>query len=109
MVGLLKKYSLIKKKAELLKIHEDDKILAFAKSNKIFIFNFHPEKSFEGYFINVKRGGEYKVVLNTDEERFGGFERVSKEYVYSAQQTEKGEIGIKIYLPQRTAIVLEEE
>ncbi len=107
MVSMLKRYALIKKEPELIKIHEDDKILAFSKGEKVFIFNFHPEKSFDGYFINAKSGKKYRVVLDTDEEKFGGFSRVSKEVIYTAKNEKGLGNGFRIYLPQRTAMVLE--
>ena len=42
--------------------HEGDKIIAFDRDTKggrlVFVFNFHPTQSFEGYRIGVPARGE---------------------------------------------------
>lgn len=107
MLEFLKDESILKEKAKFLYIHEDDKILAFAKKDKVFIFNFHPTKSFDGYFIPTPRG-EFKPILSTDSAEFGGFSRIATEYVYKSG-TQNKKTGIKIYLPSRTAVVLKKQ
>ena len=42
------------------------------KKNLLFILNMTPMK-WENYVVPVPKAGEYKLVLNSDEERFGGF------------------------------------
>jgi 1,4-alpha-glucan branching enzyme len=56
--------------------HEGDKIIAFERAGLLFIFNFHPTKSYTDYRVGVDEAGEYHIVLNTDEKQFGGFENV---------------------------------
>nr|CAD7392412.1 unnamed protein product [Timema cristinae] len=56
--------------------HEDDKVIVFERADLVFIFNFHPTKSFTNYRIGVEIPGTYKVCLNSDDEQFGGFKRV---------------------------------
>nr|CAD7603353.1 unnamed protein product [Timema genevievae] len=56
--------------------HEDDKVIVFERADLLFIFNFHPTKSFTNYRIGVEIPGTYKVCLNSDDEQFGGFKRV---------------------------------
>ena len=104
MISFLKKEKILSKKAELSLIHEDDKLLAYKKDDDLFVFNFHPYKSFEGYAIPAE-SGEYKVILSTDDAEFGGHNRVGKDYIY---KTEKigGRDCIKLYIPSRTGFVL---
>ena len=52
--------------------HEDDKIITFEKGDLLFVFNFHPTKSFENYTIGTKWGTKHKIILDSDEERFMG-------------------------------------
>ena len=106
MVELLKKEKVLCKKSESLWVHQYDKIIMYAKGNLIFAFNFNPTKSFEGYFVPVKKKGEYKVILSSDDKKFGGFERIDKDYVYTAEKIDDGRTGFKCYLPARSAIVL---
>ncbi|XP_066995367.2 1,4-alpha-glucan-branching enzyme [Anabrus simplex] len=87
--------------------HEDDKVIAFERAELLFIFNFHPTKSFTDYRIGVELPGEYKVVLNTDDEKFGGHRRVDASISHFTFP--EGFAGrrhsIQAYLPCRTALV----
>lgn len=106
MLALLQKDNILAKPAEFLYIHEEDKIIAYAKGNDVFVFNFHPYKSYEGYFIPLKEeGAEYQLTLSTDEDEFGGMNRIDKKYKYQAEQVEGRGLGFKCYLPSRTAMV----
>ena len=49
---------------------DDDQILAFKRGDLIFVFNWNPIKSFEGYGFLAPQG-EYEVVLDSDDTRFG--------------------------------------
>ena len=105
MIELCKKENLLSKTAELLLIHENDKILSFKKGNTVLCFNFNPTKSFEGYFIPCEEG-EYKLILSSDDSTFGGYSRVSHENRYFTEKLPDGRVGIRCYLPTRTAIAL---
>ena len=106
MVRLLKKENILKKETVNRWLHQDDKIIIYNKGNVVFAFNFHPQKSFEGYFIPVPEEGTYQVVLCSDDEKFGGYNRVDKTYIYEATKTPGDWIGFPCYLPARCAIVL---
>lgn len=87
-------------------VHQGDKVMVYEKGGDIYVMNFHPNRSFRGYFIPVTEPGEYKVILSTDEKQFGGQERVSKTYVYKTEELPDGRCGFLLYTPSRTAIVL---
>jgi 1,4-alpha-glucan branching enzyme len=105
MVSLLTTEKLLEKTAESRWLHQDDKIIMYNKGDVIFAFNFHPTKSFDGYFVPVLEEGDYEVILSTDDSVFGGYDRVDKEYVYKAEKTPGDWKGFKCYLPSRSAIV----
>ena len=65
--------------------HEDDKVIVFERANCLFAFNFHPTKSFPDYRVGTNLSGSYKIVLDSDEERFGGFGRLNKQITYEAK------------------------
>ena len=92
---------------ESLWIDKEKKLLIFARGGMLFAFNLHPTRSQEGVFISTRitGAGEYRAVLTTDEEDFGGQERISKGMVYHSSETPYGE-GFLIYLPCRTAVAL---
>ncbi len=99
MLSVLQKQRVLAKAPECRVIHEDDKVLIYQKGNTVFAFNFHPEKSFDGYPIPVP-DGQYKVILSTDDGVFGGFDRVDTKARYEAENG-----SFRCYLPNRAAIV----
>lgn len=109
MVCLLKGNKLLEVPAINRWMLQKDKILIYTKGDFVFVFNFHPERSFEGYFVPVGEAGEYKVVLSSDEEKYGGFSRVNMEQKYEAKETPDGWFGFQCYLPSRSTIVLKKE
>ncbi len=100
MLTLLQRERTLQKPPVCLTVHEDDKVLIYEKGNLVFAFNFHPEKSFDGYPIPVNQVGGYKVILSSDDGVFGGFDRVDKSVRYTADEQ-----GFRCYLPNRSAIV----
>lgn len=105
MIHFLRRERVLTKKTICQYIHQDDKIMEYTKGKLAFAFNFHPEKSFDGYFVRVEDEGKYRVVLSTDDAAFGGHERIDKEYIYEAKQTPNGWTGFQCYLPNRCGIV----
>ena len=81
-------------------IHQDDKVLAFERAGLLFVFNFHPTKSFTDYPVPVGQPVDYEVVLSTDDKAYGGYDRVA----HSTMSSFGGQV--KLYLPSRTAVVL---
>ncbi|MFO8068295.1 MAG: alpha amylase C-terminal domain-containing protein [Bacteroidales bacterium] len=84
----------------------DDQVLAFERAGHIFLFNFSPFRSYTDYLINVPKGN-YKVLLNSDDSNYGGFDRIDNEFVFVSNAIGKGskEHGIKVYIPAQTAMV----
>ena len=74
----------------------------------VFIFNFHPTKSFSDYRIPAPDAKDYKIILSTDESEFSGFDNVQagQEYPWQDVSTDKYPQSIQIYIPSRTAQVL---
>ena len=101
MVQLAKDSRLLGSPDRQLYLHNDDKVLVYEKGDAIFVFNLHPEKSFEGYGIPMPAAGEYQVVMSTDDFCFGGQGRV-----YHQKYTAGDERFFQMYLPSRTATVL---
>ena len=106
MIAMARKTRLLTGKIEPLHFDHDRKILAYKRGKTVIAFNFHPSWSQENYFLTVKEKGKYEVILTTDDADFGGYDRVSKTYVYQAEKNEAGQYGIRIYLPSRCGIVL---
>jgi 1,4-alpha-glucan branching enzyme len=112
MIRLLKSIPNINK-VPLMKIwdNEDDKVLIYERGNLLFVYNFNGVKSFTDYGILVK-AGKYKIVLNSDDKAFGGFDLIDNDIDYTTNEEPKqtDEIDnewLKLYIPARTVIVLE--
>lgn len=88
---------------------DTDGVLAYTRSDLIFIYNFHPEKSYNDYGILAVQG-EYEVVLNTDAGEFGGFglndDTIHHFTHYDGLYVADNKGWLKLYLPARTAMVL---
>ena len=105
MLSLAKKRHIFAKKPKVLFVDEEKKVMGYERGGVTFVFNFHPTAPYNDYFVKTSSSGKYRVVLSTDEARFGGWDRVSTDYVYEAKR-KKGESGFSIYLPPRCAMCL---
>lgn len=87
--------------------HEDDKIIVFERSNLVFAFNFHPIKSFADYPVGVNQPGKYRIVLNSDNSKFGGEDRVDPNILHFTKSEPFADRlhRMYIYIPCRTALV----
>ncbi len=91
---------------QLLWIDEAKKIICFRKAGVLFAFNFHPTESRQDTFLPAPVGSKWRTFFTTDESRFGGEDRVDEKYVYTSEP-EGDSAGFRVYLPCRTAVVLE--
>ena len=105
MVEMAKKQKVLSGHDRQLQVHNDDKVLCYKKGGAVFAFNFHPNKSFEGYFLQMPEAGDYEVILSTDDACYGGQARICHQR-YTAAKNPDGRVGFQLYLPSRTAIVL---
>lgn len=86
---------------KLLHERNDDKVLVFQRGQTILAFNFHPQESFSDYTVAAPVGA-YQMVLDTDNPAFGGHGRLTPKQTHVA-----GETGLSLYLPTRSALVLQ--
>ena len=94
------------KKRECLWLDSERNVIIFERGERIYVFNLHPTRSQEAEYISCKRRGKYRIVFSTDQEDYGGQDRIAKDYIYYSKKTHQG-YGFNIYLPCRTALVLE--
>ena len=88
---------------------DDDQVLAFMRGEYIFVFNFNPSRSFDGYGI-LAPAGKYRTVLSSDNVAFGGYGNVDEKVEHFTQTdplyAPHGVEWLKLYLPSRSALVL---
>ncbi|KAK1303473.1 hypothetical protein QJS10_CPB11g02136 [Acorus calamus] len=58
---------------------EEDKVIVFERGDLVFVFNFHPENTYEGYKVGCDLPGKYRVALDSDALEFGGHGRVGHD------------------------------
>ncbi len=111
MINLVRKERLLDEPyVQWITDNQADQVLAFRRKDLLFIFNFNPYKSFDGYGIQLEPS-KYKIILQTDAHAYGGFNRIDDRMTYySIPEAGLGSTHyLKIYLPARTAIVLKNQ
>ena len=90
-------------------IDPERKIISFSRGRLLFVFNFHNSYSETQFFLHAHTVGEgqYRVILSSDEERFGGAGLIDHDVTYYTDYTEGKGLGFNVYSPCRTAMVLE--
>eukprot|EP01127_Copromyxa_protea_P013232 TRINITY_DN3545_c0_g1_i1.p1 TRINITY_DN3545_c0_g1~~TRINITY_DN3545_c0_g1_i1.p1 ORF type:complete len:708 (-),score=102.83 TRINITY_DN3545_c0_g1_i1:39-2129(-) len=88
--------------------HEGDKVVSFEKAGLLFLFNFHPTKSFADYRVPVGVSGKYVSILDSDAKAFGGHDRLDSQTEFFTE--DYGYYGrpysLLTYLPCRSAFIL---
>jgi 1,4-alpha-glucan branching enzyme len=52
---------------------DEDKMIVVERGDCVFVFNFHPVNSYTDYRIGLKHGGNWRLVLSSDNPEFGGY------------------------------------
>jgi len=110
MISLAQHYRLLEIQVPaLLFEHFDDKVIAFKRAGLLFVFNFHPSKSYVDYRFKTLPG-KYRMVFDSDAKGYGGHGRLLQDQHHETSidvSDGKNQHLISLYLPTRTAIVLE--
>jgi len=112
MITMAHRYRIIEPSGPCL-LHErnDDKVIAFERADLLFIFNFHHSHSYSDYYIEAPPG-KYRMILDSDDPKYGGHGRLqSNQNHFTIPVTSYSEPRhcISLYIPTRTALVLEPE
>ena len=110
MINLAKERKLLNDPyAVSLWIDPERKIITFSRGGLLFVFNFHNSYSEQRFFLHAHTTGEgtYRVVLSSDETRFGGPGLIDHSFEYHTGYQEGRGLGFDVYSPCRTAMVLE--
>jgi len=105
------KYNILLSSEQFITLaHEADKIIVFERGDLLFVFNFHPSKSFEHYRIGTKWGSDHRIIFHSDKEIYGGKDRLKygeeNYFPYHKENWCNRPNYIKCYIPSRTAMVL---
>jgi 1,4-alpha-glucan branching enzyme len=89
----------------LLYEHSDNKVIVFERAGLLFAFNFQPAQSYNDYRFEAPPG-TYRMLLTSDAAQYGGHGRLTADQQHLTLQ-EKDTNYLSLYLPNRTAIVLQ--
>lgn len=108
MIGLVRKEKLLLHPAvNHLMEHVSDQVLVIGRSDLVFVFNFNPFDSYTDYPVNAPPG-DYAMMLNTDNPRFGGFGRIDEALTYSTH-SDPDHQRLMLYIPALTSFVLKKK
>ena len=103
MVELAKRCDLLAARpARPLNMDEENQVMAFERSGLLFVFNWSGTRAIPDYKLPAPTGGEWKVVLDSDEARFGGFARQDHSVHHFTDKAQQ----LSLYLLPRTVMVL---
>ncbi|KAM7535939.1 hypothetical protein Aperf_G00000097198 [Anoplocephala perfoliata] len=88
--------------------HEDDKVIAFERAGVLFVFNFHTSKSYTGYRIGVDVPGTYRIILNSDSKKYGGFDRIDESVPMPTtdEPWDNRRCSVYVYIPSRVCLAM---
>ena len=108
MLSLAGNENFFNRPAELIYENKAQQILAFRRSELVFIFNFHPDHSYTDFGI-LTGPGKFRVALNTDASLFGGFGSIDETLDYFTgsiiPDRPMENNYLKVYLPARCGVV----
>ena len=107
MIRLLKRNNMFEQRmADLMLLKEPEKVIAFYRRGLLFVFNFNANESFTNILIPVHANTDYTLKLSSDDEQYGGQNRIA-HMTYPVKKFD-GKYYIEVYIPARTAMVLKE-
>eukprot|EP00435_Cladocopium_sp_Y103_P002794 s284_g1.t1 len=91
---------------------DSDKVVIFEHGDCLFVFNFHPKRSYTEYRVGHSWNENMRVVLDSDEPCFGGQDRLASAHETSFPPLDGWDSryhSAEMFLPSRTVQVLVRE
>lgn len=84
-----------------------EKMVVFERGDAVFVFNWHPTRSYTNYRVGCRTPGVYGIALNSDKPEFGGFGNVAEGVEFNASTIphDGRPASFLIYAPSRTVVV----
>lgn len=89
--------------AQPLNMDEKNQVMAFERAGRVFVFNWNGERAIPDYLLPAPFAGEWRVALDSDDARFGGFARQDHGVNHFTDKHQR----LSLYLLPRTVMVLE--
>lgn len=106
MVKVTKSHHIFDQKMpNLLLLKEPEQTIVFYRNGLIFAFNFNPTTSLTNVLVPIFDDHDYTIALCTDDFKYGGNGLI--EHITYHSKVFDGQRYIELYLPAKTAVVLE--
>jgi 1,4-alpha-glucan branching enzyme len=109
MIATANAYNILENpELRLLYEHSDQKVLIFERAGLLFVFNFHPTRSYSDFRFEAPPGS-YQMIVDSDALQYGGHGRLlpdQQHFALADSSVEKTLHRLSLYLPCRTAQVL---
>jgi 1,4-alpha-glucan branching enzyme len=93
-------------KAQQINMDAENQVIVFERNNFTFVFNFSPTQSIPDYRFRLLEPGKFKIVLNSDSKKYGGFGRIDDDLTYQSISNFGPEF-LSFYCTNRTCLVFE--
>ncbi len=103
MVDLARETELLRTRpARPLNLDEENQVMAFERAGLVFVFNWNGQRAIPDYLLPAPTHGEWKVVLDSDDPKFGGYGRQDHRVNHFTDKHQ----NLSLYLLPRTVTVL---
>ena len=107
MIKLTKEKRIFDQRMAHLCLSKDpEQTIVFYRNGLLFAFNFNHSNSLTNVLVPVPNKADYTVALCSDDSKYGGNDLV--EHITYPVKEFDGQYYVELYIPARTAIVLEE-
>ncbi len=107
MIELSRQYHLLlRPPARPLKLDEDNQVMAFTRGELMFVFNWSGTKAIPDYKLPANEVGSWRVILDSDDVRYGGLGRQDLSLRHFTQGVHP---ELSLYLLPRSCMVLVRE
>ncbi|MDB4576879.1 alpha amylase C-terminal domain-containing protein [Akkermansiaceae bacterium] len=86
--------------AKLLNVDQKNLCVQFERGGLVFAINLNPTESVSDYSFPIEGEGDYRLILSSDEKKFGGHDRTNATVTYPVVEGK-----LTIYSPNRTVLV----
>ncbi len=97
---------LLRPPARPLKLDENNQVMAFTRGDLLFVFNWSGTRALPDYLLPAPHAGKWRVILDSDEERFGGLGRQNLMLRHFTQGVDP---QLSLYLLPHSCMVLTRE
>jgi 1,4-alpha-glucan branching enzyme len=86
-------------------LDDNRKLSVFHRDRVVLVCNTTTDVSYEDVWVPVPEQGNYRVILSTEDHRYGGYARVNENMQYASIVVD-GNAYIRLYVPSMSAIFM---